>query len=387
MANAFFEVFPKLKISQELQDIFAEVVVTKVTTTSARDFIRIYIESERLIEKKYVFLMEESIKNQLFRKGNVRIKIYERFCLSSQYTPENLLAAYSDSILEELKAYSRMEYQLFKSATYQMLEGNILEFHVEATTITREKVDELERILDKVINERCGLQVEIRMQVTEKDISLATKEDDMRISREIERIISNSALGGQVKQKNMEEVAEVSSVNTKAEQPEKKTETPPAKKEFGGEKKPFVRKGGSFGGYGKKDDDPDVIYGRNIFDEETIEIRSIDGEIGEVVIRGKVLEVIERPIRNEKTILSFSITDFTDTIVVKMFCRNEQLDEIKAGVSKGAFLKVKGVTTIDRFDSELTIASVVGIKKIGDFTVSREDNSLENVWNCIVIPR
>ena len=375
MANAFFEVFPKLKISQELQDIFAEVVVTKVTTTSARDFIRVYIESERLIEKKYVFTMEDSIKNQLFRRGNVRIKIYERFCLSSQYTPENLLAAYSDSILEELKAYSRMEYQLFKSATYQMLEGNILEFHVEATTITREKVEELERILDKVINERCGLQVEIRMQVTEKDISLATKEDDMRISREIERIISNSAFGGQVKQKQ-EEVAEVSE-SQKKEQTEKKAESAPAKKEFGGEKKPFVRKSGSFGGYGKKDDDPDVVYGRNIFDEETIEIRSIDGEIGEVVIRGKVLEVIERPIRNEKTILSFSITDFTDTIVVKMFCRNEQLDEIKAGVSKGAFLKVKGVTTIDRFDSELTIASVVGIKKIGDFTVSREDNSLE----------
>ena len=43
MANAFFDVFPKLNISQELQDIFAEVVVTKVTTTSTRDFIRVYM--------------------------------------------------------------------------------------------------------------------------------------------------------------------------------------------------------------------------------------------------------------------------------------------------------------------------------------------------------
>ena len=96
MANAFFEVFPKLNISQELQDIFAEVVVTKVTTTSTRDFIRVYIESERLIEKRYIFEMEESIVNQLFRRGNVRVKIYEKFQLSSQYTPENLLAVYQD---------------------------------------------------------------------------------------------------------------------------------------------------------------------------------------------------------------------------------------------------------------------------------------------------
>ena len=42
------------------------------------------------------------------------------------------------------------------------------------------------------------------------------------------------------------------------------------------------------------------------------------------------------------------------------------------------FLKIKGVTTIDKFDSELTIGSVVGIKKIADFTVhARMDTSPE----------
>ena len=84
----------------------------------------------------------------------------------------------------------------------------------------------------------------------------------------------------------------------------------------------------------------------------------------------------ERPIRGEKTILMFSITDFTDTIMVKMFCKNEYLDEIKnGGVAKGAFLKIKGVTTIDRFDSELTIGSVIGIKKIPSFVSTRMDTS------------
>ena len=40
------------------------------------------------------------------------------------------------------------------------------------------------------------------------------------------------------------------------------------------------------------------------------------------------------------------------------------------GVKKGAFLKIKGVTTIDKFDSELTIGSIVGIKKIPDLPQS-----------------
>ena len=71
----------------------------------------------------------------------------------------------------------------------------------------------------------------------------------------------------------------------------------------------------------------------------------------------------------------FSVTDFTDTITVKMFVRNDQLAELLGDIKKGAFVKIKGVTTIDKFDGELTIGSVTGIKKIGDFTVSREDLS------------
>ncbi|MDE6313890.1 MAG: PolC-type DNA polymerase III [Lachnospiraceae bacterium] len=375
MANLFFDVFPKLKLSQELTDIFTEVVVTKVTATSSRDFIRIYIESQRLIEKKYIFSMEENIVNQLFRHSRVRVKIYEKFHLSSQYTPENLLNSYWDSIEEELRIYSRMEYQLFKDARYTFHQPNILEFQVAATVITRTKVEELERILDKILNERCHMNVDVRMQVTEKEKDSDSREDDIRISREIARIVQNSALG---KPKSHSEVQEKVSVPKTKKQTESipKTSDKAQKKEVIKEfKRPFTKSNAY--GYGKKDDDPDVIYGKNIYDQESVDIKTIEGEMGEVVIKGKVLEVTERAIRNEKTIVSFSITDFTDTIMVKMFCRDEILPELREGIRKGAFLKVKGITTVDRFDSELTIASVVGIKKIGDFTVSREDNALE----------
>lgn len=93
------------------------------------------------------------------------------------------------------------------------------------------------------------------------------------------------------------------------------------------------------------------------------------------MIRGQILSLDTRPIRNEKTIVIMSVTDFTDTIVLKIFARDENLDELLGGLKKGAYVKIKGVTTIDKFDSELTIGSVVGIKKIPDFTSSRMDNS------------
>ena len=124
----------------------------------------------------------------------------------------------------------------------------------------------------------------------------------------------------------------------------------------------------------KQGDDPSLVYGKN-FEDEPLTLDQVVTEMGEITIHGKIISFDTREIRNEKTILMFSVTDFTDTITVKMFVRNDQLAELLGDIKKGAFVKIKGVTTIDKFDGELTIGSVTGIKKIGDFTVSREDLS------------
>ena len=96
-----------------------------------------------------------------------------------------------------------------------------------------------------------------------------------------------------------------------------------------------------------------------------------------MVIRGKIISFDSREIRNQKTILMFDVTDFTDTITIKIFIHNEQVAEMTEGIKKGAFIKLKGITSIDKFDNELTIGSVIGVKKIPDFTTSRKDNSLK----------
>lgn len=145
------------------------------------------------------------------------------------------------------------------------------------------------------------------------------------------------------------------------------------------EKKPYGRfeKGGDKGFQRralKRSDNPNVIFGRD-FEDESINIEEIWGEMGEVTIRGKVRALETREIRNERTIVSFEITDFTDTIKVKMFVHNEQLSELTGDLKVGAFLKLKGVTVNDTFDRELTIGSVIGVMKIPDFTTTRMDNS------------
>ncbi len=125
----------------------------------------------------------------------------------------------------------------------------------------------------------------------------------------------------------------------------------------------------------KRSDNPDVIYGRD-FEEEAMPIEEIIGEMGEVVIRGRVIRADKREIKNERMILMFDVTDYTDTMTVKFFVHNEQASEITNVMKEGVFVKIKGMTMMDRFDHELTIGSLAGIKKIPDFTTSREDRSV-----------
>ncbi|WP_294783971.1 PolC-type DNA polymerase III [uncultured Eubacterium sp.] len=403
MAKSFFEVFPQLKLDTDLQGMLDNATVSKVSTTRQRNSLRIYLGCGRLLPKEKVYFLENELKRQLFPHHTMNIKIIEKFQLSEQYTLKNLLDVYWNSILTEFHRYSLLEYNLLRHAKIDVVDEKVLRVSLEDTVLAHQKEEEIYHILEKIFNERCNLSIQIEMEFHEKEASKYRKNADIKMQNEVENVIRLSSFGakrhpeGEYMENSEAGAAEVPwETGDPATKPAKKTEekkiekAATAKKESPAteEKKPAKQedRGGfkkNFGGKRdfrdrgsyKKSDNPDVIYGRD-FEEEAIRIEQIMGEMGEVVIRGQILSMDERPIRGEKTILMFSITDFTDTIMVKMFCKNEYLNEIKdGGVAKGAFLKIKGVTTIDRFDSELTIGSVIGIKKIPSFVSTRMDTS------------
>ena len=390
MSKLFFEVFPELKVNQDMEKLLADVEVTKVSTNRQRDHLRVYLLSTRLIWKSNIFHLEGNIKKQLFPHHDVSVKIIEKYQLSGQYNPKKLMDVYRDSILEEFRAYSLLAYNVLRMAQMEFPEEHKMILTLEDSVIARQKTEEVVQILEKIICERCGMDIDIQVEYTEPKEKKYKKNSDIQIENEVKSIVSQSSLakgkqmeeegsGVEVPMEGAEEAAPFSPdsvVMEAAPSAEKKEEKKEAAK--GGFQKGGFKKGGfsggGFGGSFKKSDNPDVVYGRD-FEEENIAIKEILGEMGEVVIRGQILSLETREIRNEKTIIMFAITDFTDTIMVKMFSKNEFVPDITAEVKKGAFLKIKGVTTIDKFDGELTIGSITGIKKIPDFTSTRMDNS------------
>ena len=187
MGKQFFEVFPSLKLDKKDQALFEGATVERVSATKSRELIRVTFISDHLIRKENVFQVEQQIKKQFFSGHSVRVKLYERFHLSSQYTPQKLMDAYRDSILLELKAYSPVEYSLFKKADLSYPLENTVELTLEDTVPARERAGELVRILEKILNERCGFGVSVSFGYKEKQEDLNRQEDDLKIAGQIGR--------------------------------------------------------------------------------------------------------------------------------------------------------------------------------------------------------
>lgn len=393
MAKLFFEVFPTLKITGEISALLKETEITKVASNSAQNALRIYLESTRLIPKPEIYHIEQEIRQQLFPHKEVAVKIIEKFNLSSQYTPEKLMAVYRESILEEIRNYSVLLYNLMRCSKMEFDREDHMILTLEDTIIATERSNELIDILEKIICERCGLKLMIEPQYEKPAENDYLKSADSQIETEVAHIVARTAAARTQNTDGMEQPAikeAEAQRNAEAAKTEKVPAVPEKNQTTGAEGTgavPAAGKNNFSGGkdfkgkssfqrrdFVKKSDNPDVIYGRD-FEEDAIPIETIVGEMGEVVIRGQIMTLDTREIRGEKTIIIMSVTDFTDSIVLKIFTKNENLPELMGDLKKGAFLKIKGVTTIDKFDSELTIGSIVGIKKIPDFTTIRMDNS------------
>ena len=393
MAKLFFEVFPTLKITGEMSALLKETEITKVASNSAQNALRIYLESTRLIPKPEIYHIEQEIRQQLFPHKEVAVKIIEKFNLSSQYTPEKLMAVYRESILEEIRNYSVLLYNLMRCSKMEFDREDHMILTLEDTIVATERSNELIDILEKIICERCGLKLMIEPQYEKPAENNYLKSADSQIETEVAHIVARTAAARTQNTDGMEQPAikeAEAQRNGEAAKTEKVPAVPEKNQTTGAEGTgavPAAGKNNFSGGkdfkgkssfqrrdFVKKSDNPDVIYGRD-FEEDAIPIETIVGEMGEVVIRGQIMTLDTREIRGEKTIIIMSVTDFTDSIVLKIFTKNENLPELMGDLKKGAFLKIKGVTTIDKFDSELTIGSIVGIKKIPDFTTIRMDNS------------
>lgn len=377
----FFDVFPGFHCSDDMRELFEQVMVKKVVLAKSEKTLKLYTESKILIEKKDIYLIENLLAEFLFQ-GHMRVRLMESYALSNQYDIRKLTDVYKDSILCELQAESSVLYRLVKNAEW-FIDGNIIHLTLDDTFLAKTRSADIKRYLEQVYRERFGYEVRVGFDFTEEQKDSIRRANEHKLHLEVRQIMMQS-------ERNRAKQAE--NGDSKAQEKEssegKKTAPEQGKSKPAGTEKPRTAQGGtertksregSFGrqAYGKtKVADPEVIYGRNVEGTETV-ISEITEGIGDVVVRGQIFAMEERELRNEKLLISFAITDFTDSISGKIFVTKEDWALLKDDFKEGKFYRVKGVPAYDTYVREVTLNSITGIKPIPDFTVKRQDNSLE----------
>ena len=341
----FLNILPDLKLSHEMTELFETVECEKVAASRDHSRIKIYIHSDRLIAHKAIRETERAIRSQMF-KDQVDVCLVEKYHLSRQYTPARLLEAYTGSLIDELEEEGELSANLFRKAEKTFLEPFVLELKVEENCIAQVKMEKLKHKLEHIFSERFDMPLGIVLGWLPKKKSKYA-------------VYADSAM--------KEEIAQIVQTYEQAKEDQKEVE----KQEVQQKEKPAFKKN-----YVKQrlPEDKDIFYGRNFEGEET-EIHEIIDEMGEVVVRGKIIQLETREIRNEKTIVIFAVTDFTDTIKAKVFTKNERLPELLDKLKEGAFIKMKAVAMMDQFEHDIALGSVSGIKTIPDFTEKRMDHS------------
>ncbi|MER2034224.1 exonuclease domain-containing protein, partial [Exiguobacterium indicum] len=96
----------------------------------------------------------------------------------------------------------------------------------------------------------------------------------------------------------------------------------------------------------------EIRIGKPIQDE-IVPIKTIQDEERRIAIRGLVFSAESRELRSGKTIFTFKMTDYTDSLVVKMFARDETDVKILSAIKKGMWIQAAGRVEFDTFLRDL----------------------------------
>ncbi len=117
-----------------------------------------------------------------------------------------------------------------------------------------------------------------------------------------------------------------------------------------------------------------MIYGKKISYEIT-KISEINTNTGTVAIEGEIFNLEVKEIKGNKKLYIFNITDFSNSITVKVFEHQKTEDKLDGKLNEGLFTRIQGDVVYDSFLKELIIMAKAIM--ILDKPASRQDNCEE----------
>ncbi len=376
----FSEVFPKLQLKNDYKELFEETTITRVVSSTKGDKLHVFLNSDYLIPREHCVYVENQIAKQLFPNSDVQVRIVESFSLKGVYSLESLMKVYFPSILYEADARSGVWGQLLRHADFEYKNDNELHLVLEDFFLARREAEDLLDYLEHVLVERCGREVTFSLGYKPYARRTSLDETEQIIKEKIARISrrANGESGGDdfsdteisetaISEKAASEPVSQAASQGKASQGNTADSSTRAKSNDAKDKHQERRREWVPAG-------PDVFYGRDFMDEP-VQICDIEGYSGEIVVAGCIRNFEARETRRGSMLVTFDITDYSDTISITMFPKEEMQQVFFDNVKKGAFVIIKGSLGMDRYSDMTIIERIVGIKKYHDTRIKRVDEA------------
>lgn len=392
---SILQMFSAYTPSRSIREQFEEVFIEKVRFSRHSQILHLYAASHHLIHHRYVKqLQEELLPYARNAVGGVKdMELQMVYYLSDRYQLEDILEEYSDSLLFEIKEKDPIDYLLVKDEEW-VVNDSVLTIPMPDSELAKMRHTEIQDFLTHVFLKRFGRTIQVGFNFRQEDKTVMREAHERRLLQEQEQKRQQLERLRALEQEQASDADLLRTASDPKKEEKEETnrkETTTQVKERSGQQETKEKQtgaSGKTGAYAKEGrssfrrsalhvaKDPEVFFGRSC-DGEVMPISEIQGELGEVVLQGQIIKLETKEIRNNKTIVTFHITDFSDTISGKVFLANDDLELFLEEFQKDGFYRIKGIVSYDSYAGEITLGSILGIKKACDDRVTRVDRSLE----------
>lgn len=310
-AKKFPLVFDKVSLSAPLQEVFRETTVLSLTIHRKEREIVTEIAADEVIPPLYWEKLRKEMMQQL--PGVKEVHIFPKYQLMDK-EPRAVLTDFWDTIRSHVASQSKVCSGVISDADWDYQDGKMQIFvkHNMAYYLSQKKLDDA---VAKLVQEETGLAMSVQFKNVQ-----SSEEDRARMEQE-------------QRTKTEELLQQIASATQAAEQAKVSAEV--------GAVSEAVSRG--------------ILFGKEFTGTP---VKIVDTKIpGEsVIVEGNIFNIEPREIKGEKYIVSFDITDKSDSTTVKFFVKRSVFDnELKDKIKKDAYLRVQGEVQFDKYAKEINI--------------------------------
>ena len=322
----FMAVFEKLNLESSLQDIFKSTTVSNIKILKHKQKMEITLGSQVSIGGHDIKVLEQRVCTMIPGIDKAEVKLIlpkeDLNSLTDKQIHKKVTDAW-DKVLEKTSHNSPLASCILKECEWE-LHGNQLIIYVTKSYGFYMKKRNFKALIEKTVEAITNLSLKVSWKET-----------------------------GAIEESSSQELLEEAIQNTLA---------------LSCNRVPVVDNQG-------KDVVPQII-GKPIKDM-AITIASINEEVTQAVIEGQIIAVDAREIKNNRYIVSFDITDLTNSMTIKFFIKKDIYEsDVQGRIQKGSCFRVQGRVEFDTYMRERVIMAK-DIVQIGDFKQRRLDTAKE----------